>query len=112
MPEDFEQFKDLINNFQYITWPVSIALIAYFMRPIWSSLSTWFQRQPNNSRIDNLEGFREDLENNHFHDIQEVKDSVKQINRDLIEIREDVGDLKGRIIRVETKINDHHSGGS
>ena len=49
------------------------------------------------TRIEELEAFKLQAENNHFHDIEDLKEDIKEIKRTLI-------DVDKRVVRLETKL--------
>ena len=97
---NMDELKQFIPYFENLTWPLASVFLAYFLYKsgILGALTSWVQRQPNNKRIDNLEGFREEVEENHLHELEKLLVTVEKLEENISNIRE-------RLASVETKLD-------
>ena len=66
------------------------------------------KQKPNgevDDRMSALEAFRLKAETNHFHDLTNVMEDIKEIKGHMHEIRNEHKDTRERLIRVEVKVN-------
>lgn len=76
-----------------------IALAALVFSPVGKAIASRLTKNGNgDKRIDELLAFKEESEQNHFHDLAELKEEVKNLRNEMQDTRE-------RLIRLETKIN-------
>jgi len=87
-----------------ISWPGTIALIGFLAYKsgifgvISKKLANGKSSPESDSRIKELEDFKVDAEENHFHSLNELKNEVKGLNEKLNEIDK-------RVVRIETRLN-------
>src|SRR3990167_8261181 len=87
-----------------ISWPGAIALIGFLayksgvFGAVSKKLANGRSSPESDSRIKELEDFKLDAENNHFHDLNELKNEVKGLSEKLNEIDK-------RVVRIETRLN-------
>ena len=91
--------QQLINLIPRLTIPAAVVLCFYFLYKggILDALTSWLKRQPNNNRIDNLENFKETVETNHFHDLDELKERMNKVENRIDKLSEDIAYIKGKI---------------
>ena len=96
--------ETILSLIQSISYPGAVALIGFFayksglFGAISKKLANGKSSGESDTRLAELEAFKIDAENNHFHDLTELKNEVRDLSNK-------VNDLTGRIIRLETKIN-------
>ena len=98
MPEDLEQLKWLLDYAGYITWPVTTIVVFWLCATsgILGGVSALMRGITDNMRIKDLETFRETAENNHWHDIEDLKDRMAKVEDKVDRIAEDVAYLRGK----------------
>ena len=54
-------------------------------------------KKEHETRMQELETFKEAVEGNHLHDLTELKSDMR-------EVKDDLGDIRERLVRLETKV--------
>src|SRR3990167_1848901 len=96
--------ETILSLISVISWPGAIALMAFLayksgiFGAISKKLANGKSSPESDSRIKELEDFKLEAVNNHFHDLKELKNEAKGLSEKLNEIDK-------RLVRVETKIN-------
>ena len=94
----------ILSLIKTISWPGAIALTVFlaYKSGLFNAFSKKFSNGKSSgesdTRLADLEKFKLDAETNHFHDLSELKDEVK-------ELRTKIEEINGRLIRVETRLN-------
>lgn len=106
--------RNIVEAIQNITLGGGIALAAYFMRPLWVSIGRWLEARgglkgsPSESyagRLASLEKFQTEAEGNHFTDLERLMEDVRELQGESRETRKEVGNIRERLVRIETKMN-------
>ena len=96
--------QEILNLISVIGYPGAVALMGFFayksgiFGAISKKLANGKSSGESDDRLTELEAFKVEAETNHFHDLTELKNEVKDLSNK-------VNDLTGRIIRLETKVN-------
>lgn len=101
--------EEVLKIIQTFSWPaacVALVFIAYKSGLINAFVSLLTKKQP--KQLERMEEFMETAENNHYHELKELKQSYKEIwvaingmKKDISDMRADLG---GRISFLEGKL--------
>lgn len=105
MPEEISQLKDLLEYANYITWPVAGILMIYFLRPMWLALASWIQKNPESQIKKDFYAFKEMAEENHYHDIENLKQGQKDIWKTITNLEVRVNKIAEDIAFIRGKLN-------
>lgn len=83
-----------------VSSPLALVVWILWRSGILGSLASRLKKNGEDKRIAHLEEWKEEAETNHFHDLEELKDDVKQIQKDLVGIDK-------RLVVVETRQNNN-----
>lgn len=106
--------QTIFNAIQGASLGGGIALAAYFMKPLWASLGNWLDslhmgktstHESYGGRLTSLENFQATAEGNHFTDLERLMEDVKDLQVESRETRKEVGNIRERLVRIETKMN-------
>ncbi len=95
--------QEILNLISVISYPGALALVTFLayksgiFGAISKKLANGRSSGESDTRLADLEAFKVEAETNHFHDLSELKNEVR-------ELREKIEIINGRLIRVETKI--------
>lgn len=88
-----------------------LAAIAWALRPVWSAFADLIRGRNGGEiekRIRELEGFKINAKQNHFHDLEELKEDRRDVWNAINAIRKDLNtyqlNMEGRISRLEARI--------
>ena len=57
------------------------------------------------ARMSNLESFRYNAESNHFHDLENLKEDMREVKASMNQLYGHITDTRERVIRLEVKVN-------
>lgn len=109
----------LIKALPYISWPAAVTVMALVGKPIWSAVGDWIRRKMTTvpptaleARLNELELFKVSAENNHWHDLDDLKEDRTLIWNAIQQIRTDFSNYKvsieNRLTRLESAINNRN----
>lgn len=97
--------QSILDFLKVITWPGAFALLSVLLYKVgfFSGITKkLFNGGIDNSRIDELEKFKKELEKNHLHDLNEAKKDIENLKIDFNKFQIEICE---RMARVETKLN-------
>ena len=94
---------ELIKGF-LTTSPIFGVVWLLYKSGVLGALASRLKKNGDEGRIGELETFRVEAETNHFHDIADIKNNMKELWRAANEQRKDIGSIRERLVRLETKI--------
>lgn len=90
-----------------------LAVIAWALRPLWSAIADWIRSVQGETgllekRIKDLEGFKANTKQNHFHDLEELKEDRRDVWNAISAIRKDLSSfqlsMENRLTKLETRV--------
>ena len=81
-----------------------LAVIAWALRPLWAAWGSRLRKNGDDKRITELQNFKLDAEENHFHDLEGLKEDVGRIWQVISKVQNDVGNIRERLAKLETKV--------
>lgn len=103
--------QNILDAIQNISLGGGIAFAAWMMKPVWSGIHEWLkgrratQEGTLGDRLNVLEKFQATAEGNHFTDLERLMEDVRDLQGESRETRKEVGNIRERLVRIETKMN-------